>query len=185
MAEKVFQMHYDDEKVIRTVCKPVENPSSPEMRQLLADMVEYLKNSQIPEWARKHKVRAGVGLAAPQIGIAERFFAVYVESQGVLYQYGMINPTVTRISAKRACLSMGEGCLSVAKDRDGYVNRAYRITVKGYDALQDKEVEVTLKGYPAIVFQHELDHLDGHLYYDHIDASDPWKENPDVVKIDG
>ena len=183
MADKVFRMHYDDEAVIRTVCRPVEDPKDPEKIQLLKDMVQYLKDSQDDRWARRHKVRAGVGLAAPQIGIPERFFAVYVVIDGKEVKYGLINPVVVRQSAKMAALKSGEGCLSVAVDRDGYVPRSYRITVRGFDALTGQDVEVTQKGYPAIIFQHELDHLDGHLYYDRIDSVDPWREDPEVVKI--
>lgn len=183
MSEKVFKLHFDNEKVIRTVCAPVEHPDSPEMKELLTDMVEYLKNSQNDKWAAKHKVRAGVGLAAPQIGIAQRFFAVYVVVDGKELKYGLINPVVLRTSVKMTALKYGEGCLSVNPDHEGYVNRHYRITVKAYDVLQGKEVEITQKGYPAIIFQHELDHLDGHLYYDHINAADPWEENDDVVLI--
>ncbi len=183
MADKVFQLHYDGEKVIRTVCAPVADPKDPQLIQLLKDMVQYLKDSQDDRWARRHHVRAGVGLAAPQIGYAQRFFAVYVEVDGKVIQYGLINPVVVRQSAKMAALRMGEGCLSVPEDRDGYVPRSYRITVRGYDALTGQDVEVTQKGYPAIIFQHELDHLDGHLYYDRIDAANPWRDDPAVVKL--
>ena len=183
MANKVFKMHFDDEGVIRTVCTPVKDPRSPEIAQLLKDMVQYLKDSQDDRWAKRHHVRAGVGLAAPQIGIPERFFAVYVIVEGKEIAYGLINPVVVRQSAKLCALKNGEGCLSVAVDRDGYVPRSFRITVKGYDALTGQDVEVTQKGYPAIIFQHELDHLDGHLYYDRIDAINPWKEDPTVLKI--
>lgn len=183
MSDKVFTMHYDDEKVIRTICDPVSDPSSEEMKGLLSEMVQYLKDSQDDRWAKRHGVRPGVGLAAPQIGIAQRFFAVYVVVEGQELQYGLINPVVIRQSAKQAALTNGEGCLSVEKDRDGYVRRSYRITVKAYDALQGKEIEITQKGYPAIIFQHELDHLDGHLYYDRIDALNPWREDPETVII--
>lgn len=183
MSDRVFQMHFDDEEVIRTVCTPVEDPASPEMKALLTEMVEYLKNSQDDRWAKRHHVRAGVGLAAPQIGIPQRFFAVYVVTGGKELKYGLINPVVVRQSVKQAALENGEGCLSVADDRDGYVRRSFRITVRAYDALVGQEVEITQKGYPAIIFQHELDHLDGHLYYDRIDALDPWREDPETVLI--
>ena len=52
MSEKVYKMFYDTEKVIRSVAKPVENPSSPEMKKLLEEMVQYLKDSQDDEWAK-------------------------------------------------------------------------------------------------------------------------------------
>lgn len=49
-------MFYDTEKVIRSVAKPVENPSSPEMKKLLEEMVQYLKDSQDDEWAKNIKL---------------------------------------------------------------------------------------------------------------------------------
>lgn len=56
MADKVYKMFYDTEKVIRSVAKPVENPSSPEMKKLLEEMVQYLKDSQDDEWAKNIKL---------------------------------------------------------------------------------------------------------------------------------
>ncbi len=184
MADRVFKMHYDDEPLIRERAKPVADPASPEMERLLREMVQYLKDSQIDSWAKKNHVRAGVGLAAPQIGDGRRFAAIYVDlGEKGLVQYGLINPVITKTSVKLCCLSNGEGCLSVAEDKDGYVPRYYRVTVQAYDVLQGKNVTINQTGYPAIILQHEIDHLDGHLYYDHIDKADPWHEIPGIVKI--
>jgi len=146
-------------------------------------MVQYLKNSQNDKWAEKNNVRPGVGLAAPQIGDGRRFFAVYVWHEGKEYKYGMINPKILKTSVKKCALRGGEGCLSVKDDKPGYVPRYYRISVKGYDVFEQKEIEVNLVGYPAIIFQHELDHLDGHLYYDHINKRNPWENDSEVVKL--
>ena len=95
----------------------------------------------------------------------------------------MINPEVLSTSLRKCCLKYGEGCLSVAEDKEGYVPRYYKIKIKAFDALQGKEVIVTQTGYPAIILQHEFDHLNGILYYDHIDKIDPWKDDPTVQKI--
>lgn len=184
MSSKVFKMFYDDQKVIRSVAKEVKDPSSPQMKKLLEEMVTYLKDSQDDLWAKEHKVRPGVGLAAPQIGIGERFFAVYVEIPGKgVIQYGLINPVVLSTSLRKCCLRGGEGCLSVEKDKEGYVPRYYKIKMKAYDALQGKEVIVNQTGYPAIILQHEFDHLNGILYYDHINKQNPWEEDDSVLKI--
>ena len=71
-------------------------------------------------------------------------------------------------------LECGEGCLSVDDNHPGYVYRTAKIIVKAFDAKQMKDVFVTARGYEAIVLQHELDHLDGVLYYDHINKKDPF-----------
>lgn len=184
MADKVYKMFYDDQKVIRSIAEPVEDPASPEMKKLLVEMIQYLKDSQDDAWAKAHNVRAGVGLAAPQIGIGKRFFAVYVElpDKGIV-QYGLVNPVILSTSLKKCALKYGEGCLSVAEDKEGFVTRYYKIKMKAYDVLQGKEVIVTQTGYPAIILQHEFDHLNGILYYDHIDKHNPWNDDPDVKKV--
>ena len=74
-------------------------------------------------------------------------------------------------------MANGEGCLSVESEHEGYIYRHRRIKVKAYDLLQDKEVIIKASDYLAIVFQHELDHFNGILFYDHIN-----KENPFFVK---
>jgi peptide deformylase len=84
----------------------------------------------------------------------------------------MINPVITAKSTQIACLDGGEGCLSVDVDQSGNVPRSYKIEVTAYDYFTREEVNLTLRGYRAIVFQHEIDHNHGKLYYDHIDAKD-------------
>ena len=56
--------------------------------------------------------------------------------------------------------------------------------MKAYDVISHKDVTLKLTGYPAIVFQHEYDHLDGVLYYERIDQKDPLKEDPDAIRIE-
>ena len=82
-----------------------------------------------------------------------------------------------------AYLKDGEGCLSVNDEHQGYVPRYAKVTIKGYDALTDQEVKIVARGYEAIVFQHELDHFDGIIFYDKIDADDPFKPIPNAMAI--
>jgi len=63
------------------------------------------------------------------------------------------------------------------------VPRYARITVKGID-LEGNEVKLRLKGLPAIVFQHEIDHLNGIMFYDHINKQDPYTEIPDAKPVE-
>lgn len=74
----------------------------------------------------------------------------------------------------------GEGCLSVDREIPGYVPRYARITVKAV-TLEGKEVKLRLKGYAAVVFQHEIDHLNGTMFYDRINKEDPFAQ-PDNSK---
>ena len=168
---------YDDKsKYLRTKCTPFDMPLDQETIDLGHEMVEYLKLSQDDNYAKKHKIRSGVGLAAPQIGLTKRLFAVYVEVEDGLKQYALVNPIIKRTSAKKCYLQGGEGCLSVPKDHPGYVYRYNKVVMSGFDIL-------TAYGYFAIVLQHEYDHLDATLYYDRIDKRDPYKEDPNAIAI--
>lgn len=180
---KLFKIYLDTDKVLHEKAKPVAMPLSEERRKTILDMIQYLKDSQDEVLSEKYKIRSGVGIAAPQIGISERFFAIYLEDDDRIYEYGLVNPTILSSSVKKAYLSGGEGCLSVPEDVKGHVYRYFKITIQGYDVVSGKEVTLKLHGYPAIVFQHEYDHLDGVLYYERIDKNDPFKEDPDAVRI--
>ncbi|EKH2238029.1 peptide deformylase [Staphylococcus pseudintermedius] len=160
----------DGHPTLRQRAKEVEFPLTEEERQTLLDMQTFLKNSQDPEIAEKYQLRSGVGLAAPQINVPKRMFAVYLpdDGEGHSYDFAIVNPKIVSHSVQDAYLPTGEGCLSVDEDVPGLVHRHYRIKLKGYD-IDGNEINLRLKGYPAIVVQHELDHLNGVLFYDHID----------------
>ena len=85
-------------------------------------------------------------------------------------------------SVQLAALGEGEGCLSVDRDIPGYVPRHDRIKLRWYDLDGNKHVE-RLRDYPAIVVQHEIDHLNGHLFYDRINKQDPFALKEDTVVI--
>ena len=86
-------------------------------------------------------------------------------------------------SIKLCYLSNGEGCLSVDKPHKGRVYRYYKIKVSAYSLKEEKMVEINARGYDAIVLQHEIDHLHGILFYDHIDKIDPFKNIPGSIEI--
>lgn len=181
---KLFNICTVDDPVVHQKATEVSFPISDEIRTTVLDMVEYLKLSQDDEFAKVHHIRPGIGIAAPQIGISQRFFAIYMDDKDKHYEYGLINPKIISSSVKKAYLGTGEGCLSVPKDTPGYVYRYYKITISAYDVLSDKMVTLRLVGYPAICFQHEYDHLDGVLYIDKINKQDPFYVDPDAIKID-
>lgn len=175
---KKFKIVKDYVPSLREHCLPVENPSDPAIIKLINEMHDYLVLSQDEEYREKHNIREGVGLAAPQIGHNIRMLVVYYEentNEGKhIVDHRLINPKIVSESIKKVALECGEGCLSVDDSHPGYVYRAAKIIVKAFDAKQMKEVFVTARGYEAIVLQHELDHLDGVLYYDHINKKDPF-----------
>lgn len=176
----------DGNPVLRKQAEPVKFPLSDEDRKLGEKMMEYLEVSQDPEQAEKLHLRGGVGLAAPQVGVSKTMAAVLTppDENGVSpFKAIMVNPVIVSNSVQRGALTVGEGCLSVDKDIEGYVPRADRITVK-YQDLDGKEHKVRLKHYPAIIAQHEIDHLHGTIFYDHIDKENPFSRTDDEIFID-
>jgi peptide deformylase len=158
---------------LREVAKEVIMPPSEEEKRTLKDMRGFLINSQDPEIAEQYNLRAGVGLAAPQINVPKRMIAVKLEDdKGVSYEYALFNPKIVSHSLEKSFLTTGEGCLSVDRNVEGLVVRYARITVTGTD-LDGMNLKMRLRGLPAIVFQHEIDHLNGVMFYDHIDPSNP------------
>ncbi|MGD6803506.1 peptide deformylase [Rossellomorea aquimaris] len=169
---------------LRKAAAEVAMPPSEEDKEILGSLLEYVKNSQDPQTAQKYGLRTGIGLAAPQIDVLKRMLAVHVtDLKGNLYSYALFNPKIVSHSVEKAYLTSGEGCLSVDRHVPGYVPRYARITVKGID-IEGNPVKVRLKGMPAIVFQHELDHLNGIMFYDHIDSENPMAPIPDATPVD-
>lgn len=179
----MFKIFDDKTKILRTKCKEVPLPYTKEDKQTLKEMAEYLKLSQDEEYASEHNIQAGVGLAAPQIGLDKRMLAIYLKDGDSTYKFGLINPKVLRISVKKAYLRGGEGCLSVKQAHQGLVMRYYKIVVEAFDVFEDKDITITAYGYLAICLQHELDHLDGVLYYDHIKPKDPFFIESGAIEI--
>jgi peptide deformylase len=171
---KVIQ---DPHPILRKRAVPVPMPLTHDDATLLEALLTYVKQSQEPEYAAKHKIREGIGLAAPQVGISKRLIAIYYHRGENLVTYALANPLIVSSSIKQIALTGGEGCLSVPIPYEGYVYRAKKITVKAFDLLQNKDIIIEAEGFDAIVLQHEIDHLNGVLFYDHIDKIDPYKQN--------
>ena len=163
----------DSNPIMRKKSLPVDMPLSKEDKDTLDAMLEYLKLSQDEEYAKKHNIRAGVGIAAIQIGILKRMFVIYYETDNGVVQYQLVNPKIIEYSIRKCALKDGEGCLSVDGEHPGYSHRYYKIKMQAYDALTDRDIIITARGFDAIVLQHEYDHLDGLFFYDRIDANKP------------
>lgn len=169
---------------LREVAKDVELPLSDEDIILGEKMMQFLKNSQDPVMAEKMGLRGGVGLAAPQLDISKRIIAVLVPNpedeegnppaQPYSMQEIMYNPRIVSHSVQDAALADGEGCLSVDREVPGYVVRHSRVTVEYVDKNGDKQ-KIKLRGYNSIVVQHEIDHTNGIMFYDHINEDNPFE----------
>jgi peptide deformylase len=142
--------------VLLRPCDPVADPGAPEIRRLVADMMETMEDAP------------GVGLAAPQVYVPLRLFVFRVPGgrtgadaeDAALDNTVLINPDVELLGEDRV---LGwEGCLSIPNLRAA-VPRARRIRYRGVDC-DGATVEREASGFHARIVQHENDHLDGILY---------------------
>lgn len=122
---------------------------SERIKKLIEDMIE----TMIAE--------NGIGIAAPQVGVGER--VIIVEMEGEMKAY--INPKIFSKSLRK--IESEEGCLSVP-NIFGVVMRHKKVKVKAFDPDGNK-VQMSLTGMPAIIFQHEIDHLNGILFIDKVE----------------
>ena len=137
--------------VLKKTCLPIENIDG-ELVTLSENMVETILAAP------------GVGLAANQIGLPWRMFVINIGIETDKENLGtVINPEITNMEGSE----LGEeGCLSIP-DVVAEVNRASQIEIKGYD-LDGNEIRYEAQGYLARAFQHEMDHLNGILFWDNL-----------------
>lgn len=123
------------------------------VRRVIADMTETMY------------AEPGVGLAATQVGIDQRIIVYDVSGPDTPPQpQALVNPDI--VLAEGEQLSENEGCLSVPDFRAD-VTRAWRVEVTGINR-DGQSVRIDAEGFPAIVLQHEIDHLNGILFIDRI-----------------
>jgi peptide deformylase len=138
--------------LLRQVSQPVERVDS-ELTQLVDDMLETMYEAP------------GIGLAAVQVGVPRRLLVIDLAKEGEEpAPLVFINPKVIRSSDERSTYE--EGCLSIP-DYYAEVERPASITVTSLDRT-GKEVTTEADGLLATCLQHEIDHLDGVLFIDHI-----------------
>ena len=163
------------DKRIRKVSTEVTFPLEDKYKKFIDDAIEMLTLSQIEEEAEKYDLRPGMGLSAIQVGIDKRIFViVYEYEEGKFENYVFINPKLISQSEEMIYVDGGEGCLSINREIEGIVPRSARIRAEYYDIDGNKQT-IRLREELSIAFQHELDHLNGKLFYDRIDKKNPYK----------
>lgn len=154
---------------LRKISKEAKLPLSNEYKDIIDRIITELRYSQIEELSEKYNLRPGMGLAFPQLGINERIIVIVHEyDEGKFDNYVVINPKIVSYSEEMIAAEAGEGCLSVNRDVEGHIKRYARVTIEGYD-VNGKKIKVRAREELSIAFQHEIDHLDGILFYDRID----------------
>ena len=137
---------------LKLTCDPVIDVTD-ELRQLMDDMLDTMYDAP------------GIGLAAPQVGVTKRVIVVDVtKNDDERHPYQMVNPKITWRSEE--LLDYEEGCLSLP-EQYAQVSRPEKIRIKYLD-FDGNAQEIETSGILATCIQHEMDHLDGVLFVDHI-----------------
>jgi peptide deformylase len=140
------------ESVLEQVADPVQDFESPGLQQLIEDMFETM-------YAAK-----GVGLAAPQVGVRQRITVIDLSlGEDETKKLVLINPEILAREGKQVG---EEGCLSIPGFREP-VSRANKVTVKAFNE-KGEPVELTGEELLARAFEHEIDHLNGKLFINHL-----------------
>lgn len=137
---------------LKMAAKPVERVDA-RVARLMDDMLETMY------------LAPGIGLAAPQVGVLERIIVVDTsEKEEPRQPFRMANPEIIAVSEETGLYN--EGCLSLPEQYADVVRpRAVRVRYRDHaNAIQELEAE----GLLAVCIQHELDHLEGTLFIDHI-----------------
>jgi len=154
----VRPIRYLGDPVLRKPARKVSRIDD-SIRRLIEDMTESMYAAH------------GVGIAAPQIGVPLRVVVIGLPDEP---PFALINPEVTKRSGERR---LDEGCLSVPGYR-GNITRSVSVAVK---ALDEHGREIRIKSEDDLLAQaleHEVDHVNGTLYVDHLDSKD------DLIKLD-
>jgi len=160
---------------IRTVPDPILKQKAkrigmigPSARKLVNDMVETL-----------HDQPGRAGLAAPQVGISLRVIVISIseDEEDII----LINPEIVKTQGERI---VEEGCLSIP-GYVGEIKRAEKVTAKGKN-IDGKAIRIKAEGLLAQALEHEIDHINGILYVDHLESQDKLHQlQPDELQTTG
>jgi peptide deformylase len=111
-------------------------------------------------------ISMGVGIAAPQVGILKQIIWVQrFDKKGIPFEV-YLNPKIKQYS--KLTQECREGCLSIPDRMDTLNSRAYAILIEYHTMQGDTKLEM-VEDFTAVIFQHEIDHLNGILYTDHLE----------------
>lgn len=153
----MLQMKLCGDPILRTTCEPVDEIND-ELRATMDTMVAMMRE------------QSGVGLAAPQVGITQRFLVMMTPDDEKIFK--MINPRIVSYGDK-TCI-MEEGCLSVLGGDNlpvyANVTRPESVVVE-WTNENGEQMSAEMSGVPARIVQHETDHLDGKLFIDYLSGA--------------
>jgi peptide deformylase len=143
----IRKIRYDGDPILRKECKVIDK-MTPRLQMLIEDMFDTMYDA------------GGVGLAGPQVGVLKRVVVIDIQED---HPYVLINPEIVEQSGEQ---TGDEGCLSLP-GKVGTVTRPNYVKIKAFD---ENLVPITVEGEGLLAraMCHEVEHLDGILYKDHV-----------------
>ncbi|WP_252723117.1 peptide deformylase [Pseudotamlana agarivorans] len=147
----------EDSLLLRTRSSKIKaNPNNPNIKHFVSRLFATVRDS----------VSLGVGIAAPQVGILKNIIWVQrFDKENIPFEV-YLNPKITKYSKNKQ--SVREGCLSIPNRSDVLNCRSHQIEIE-YDTMENEHKQETIEAFTAVIFQHEIDHLNGILYLDHLE----------------
>ncbi|WP_221409116.1 peptide deformylase [Reichenbachiella versicolor] len=146
----------DDSILLRTRSKSIDaDPKDEVLQHFVKRLYRTVRDS----------MSMGVGIAAPQVGVLKNIIWIQRFDKPEMPFEVYLNPVIKSYSDKK--FPCREGCLSIPDRRDTTQIRAYEIELE-YDLLSGEHQTENVKGFTSVIFQHEIDHLNGILYIDHL-----------------
>jgi len=145
-----------DSLLLRTKSSYIKpNPKDPILRNFVKRLYATVRDS----------MSMGVGIAAPQVGILKNIIWVQrFDKENFPFEV-YLNPKIVSYSEEKQTLN--EGCLSIPDRTETLNSRSYAITIE-YDTMNAEHKSEIVNSFTSVVFQHEIDHLNGILYLDHL-----------------
>ena len=136
-----------------TYIKP--NPKNPVLQLFVKRLYATVRDS----------ISMGVGIAAPQVGVLKNIIWVQRFDKADMPFEVYLNPKIILYSEQKQTVK--EGCLSIPERTDILNSRSLSVTI-AYDTMNGTHASETIQGFTSVIFQHEIDHLNGILYLDHL-----------------
>ncbi|GGG45656.1 peptide deformylase [Bizionia arctica] len=146
-----------DSLLLRTKSETIiANPNDPVLQNFVKRLYRTVRDS----------MSLGVGIAAPQVGVLKNIIWVQRFDKEEFPFEVYLNPKITEYSDQKQTYT--EGCLSIPNRSETLYNRSYSIEIE-YDTMANEHKTETVEGFTSVIFQHEIDHLNGILYLDHLE----------------
>ena len=154
-AMRVYKITNSKDSILLRTASTYINPKDPAVQIFIQRLYATVIDS----------LSMGVGIAAPQVGVLKNIIWVQrFDKENVPFEV-YLNPKIIKYSKKTQ--TVREGCLSIPNRSDTLNSRSFSISIE-YDTMKAQHKTESVEGFTSVIFQHEIDHLNGILYLDHL-----------------